>query len=261
MKINVQINHAHITDKLKGYAQTQVRFLVSKTLNGVAFDLKRHVQAQMPVRFDRPTTYAINRVTVEKSTKANLSAEVYFKESEEQRGKGKGEFIRPGAEGASSRAQKRSEYLLTRNGILPAGWVTLPGRYLASRLDGNGNVPGSYYKQFINLLQLKLIETDRAKKQSMASQKRASKMGVANEFFAVKPGGNTLGAGGKFLYPGIYKRSGRGGDKLLHYFKFVKKASYKVRLDLQKETQSMIAASAQKNWNDAVEYIKRDLAS
>jgi hypothetical protein len=260
MKIGVQINHKHITDKLSGYAKTQIRFLVSNTLNGVAFDLKNHIQKTLPVSFERPTKFTLNSLAVEKSKKETLKAEVFFKDSQAEQGKAQREFIRPGALGSPSRSQKRSEYLLTKKGVLPAGWVTYPGTYMMGKLDAYGNVPGSYYKQVINILQLKKMETAQAKKISAASQKRSAKMGVDVEFFAVQPGNNTLGAGGRHLYPGIYRRAGRRGDVLQQYFKFVKKAKYKVRLDLDKEARSMLQASAQKNWDATVEWIKKDLA-
>jgi len=260
MKIDVKINHAHITDKLKGYAQGQMRFLVSNTLNGVAFDLKKHVEKTLPVAFDRPTRFTLNSLAVGKSRKDTLKAEVFFKDSQAEQGKAQREFIRPGALGAISRSQKRSEYLLTRHGVLPAGWVMTPGKFLADKLDGHGNVPGSYYKQFINLLQLKKIESDKVRKQSMASQKRAAKMGVADEFFAVAPGKNNLGKNGGWLPPGIWKRTGRRGERPVQYFKFVRKAKYRVRLDLDKEARGMLQASAQKNCDSTVAWIKKDLA-
>jgi hypothetical protein len=260
MKIGVQINHKHITDKLSGYAKTQMRFLVSNTLNGVAFDLKNHIQKAMPVSFDRPTKFTLNSLAVEKSKKDTLKAEVFFKDSQAEQGKAQREFIRPGAMGSPSRSQKRSEYLLTRSGVLPAGWITTPGRFFNDKLDVHGNVPGSYYKQIINLLQLKKVETAQAKKQSMASQKRAAKMGVADEFFAVPPGKNRLGKNGGWLPPGVWKRTGKLGDRPVQYFKFVKRAKYQMRLDLDKEARSMLQASAQKNWNSTVEWIKKDLA-
>ena len=260
MKLAIQIDHRHITDKLASYAQGQARFLVSNAINGVAFDVQRHIKKTMLLVFDRPTNFAVSSVSVEKSNKATLSAQVYFKDSQDERGKAAREFIRPGALGASRRSQKRSEYLLTRNGVLPAGWILTPGKFLEGKLDGYGNVPGSYYKQVINLLQLKLIETDRAKRQSLASQKRATKMGVGAEFFAVQPGKNTFGKGGGSLPPGIWKRTGRKGERPVQYFKFVKKASYRVRLDLDKEVRGMVQGSVQANWEKTVAFMIRDLS-
>jgi hypothetical protein len=260
MKLDIRIDHRHITDKLAGYAQGQARFLVSNTLNGVAFDIKNHIQKTLPIAFDRPTRYTLNSLAVEKSQKDTLKAEVIFKDSQAEQGKAAREYIRPGALGASKRNQKRSEYLLTRNGVLPAGWVLTAGKFLAGKLDGYGNVPGSYYKQVINLLQLKRIETDRARNQSLASQKRAAKMGVSDEFFAVQPGKNNLARNGGWLPPGIWKRTGRKGEKPVQYFKFVKKASYKVRLDIDKEARGIVQASAQANWDKTVAYIIRDLS-
>jgi hypothetical protein len=260
MKLAIQINHAHLTDKLTGLARQQVPFLVSKTINGVALDVFKRIKGQMPVVFDRPTAFAVNALDRKLSNKADLTATVFFKDSAEAQGKSQREFLRPGALGAAARAQKRSEYLLSRRGVLPAGWVLYPGTHFAGKLDAYGNVPGSIYKQVINVLQLKKMETAQAKKISAASQKRSAKMGVDVEFFALPPGNNTLGSGGRHLYPGIYRRAGRRGDVLQQYFKFVRKGRYTKRLDMEKEARTVLETSAQKQWQDAMAYIRKDLA-
>jgi len=187
--------------------------------------------------------------------KTSLTAEVYFPDSQAESGHATREYIRPGAEGSRARAQKKTEYLLTRMGYLPTGWVTTPGRYIMEgKLDGFGNMPGSYYKQIIRNLGIKNTKGP-PKPVSGASQRRAARMAVPNEFFAVKTGTNSLAKGGGWLPPGVYKREGKGGSTLRQYLKFVKKASYKQRLNVLAEVQTAVTTHLQTRWNESVKEI------
>ena len=190
---------------------------------------------------------------MQRAEKKTLTAVVYFPDSQAESGRATREYVRPGAQGAMARSQKKTEYLLTRMGILPAGWVTVPGRYImAGKLDGYGNMPGSYYKQIIRNLQIK---TKALKPIPAASQKRAARMGVANEFFAISPGANSAAKGGGWLPPGVYKREGRKGEILRQYLKFVKKASYRQRLDVKDEAQKAVSLNVDKRFKESVQDI------
>src|SRR3990172_1781768 len=88
-----------------------------------------------------------------------------------------------------------------------------------------------------------------------ASPRRAKRMQVANEFFAVSPGRNTLAKGGGWLPPGVYKREGAGGHTLRQYLKFVRKAGYRKRLDVEAEAAAAVKANVQRRWDDTVKLI------
>jgi hypothetical protein len=113
-----------------------------------------------------------------------------------------------------------------------------PGSYMKGKLDGFGNVPGNYYRQIIRSLQIRVPGDRYFKGISKASQKRAARLGVATEFFAVGRGRNTLNKGGGWLPPGVYKRAGRKGEKLEQYFKFMPRAAYRQRLDMPKVAEA-----------------------
>lgn len=233
----------------------QVPFVTARTLTALAGDVQDHLKRQLPVAFDRPTPFTQRGIFMQRAEKRDLTAIVYFPESQDQSGKATREYIRPGAMGASARNQKKTEYLLTRMGWMPSGWVTVPGKYImAGKLNSYGNMPGSYYKQIIRALQIKTTKGP-PKPPSAASQKRAVKMGVASEFFAVAPGANRLSKGGGWLPPGVYKREGRHGEVLRQYLKFVRKASYKMRLNVKAEAQKAVTQNLNKRWNEAVQEI------
>ena len=209
-------------------------YVAATMLTGLAGAVQRKITAELPKAFDRPTPYTQRSVFTKDANKTKLQSEVYFPKSEQQQGQSKREYIRPGAQGSTSRAQKRSEVLLVRMGVLPSGWVTVPGKFaMANLLDGYGNLKGQYYRQIIRNLQLKQGERGPARGISKASQRRATRMGVDNEFFAVTPGSNRLAKGGGWLPPGVYKREGKQGQTLRQYLKFVRKAAYRKRLDME----------------------------
>lgn len=193
--------------------------------------------------FDRPTEFTRRGFFMKPATKASPVAEIFVPDSPNERGIGSREYMRPGTEKQMRRKQRRHEALLSKMGVMPPGWVTVPGKRM--KLDRHGNLPGSIYKQIVNVLQLKKIETVRARNVYAASVRRSARMGVENEFFAVSPGANTMAKGGGWLPPGVYRRTGPKGDNLIQYLKFVKKADYKQRLDLDKVASEVIAKEGQ----------------
>lgn len=251
MNIDIHVQTRHVTDNLSDTAKRHVPFLVARMLTGLASDTQTHFKRRLPVAFDRPTPFTQRGVFMKRAEKTTLVSEVFFPQSQEERGRAQREYIRPGVNGATyARQQKKTEFLLTRMGVLPAGWVTVPGRYIQNgKLDGYGNMPGAYYKQIIRNLQLK---THALKPIPAASQKRAARMGVDNEFFAVTPGRNTLGKGGGWLPPGVWKRQGKGGRTLLQYLKFVRKASYRQRFDVKAEAETAVRGNLQRRWDTTV---------
>lgn len=211
-------------------------------------------QREMPRAFDRPTPFTVNRMIWQAATRAGLQSAVGIPDSQEAGGKPTSEYMRPGALGSAKRNQKKTEFLLSKRGFLPPGWLLIPGSHLKTKLDGYGNVPGSYYKQVIRSLQIRDASDRYFKPVSKASQARAARMGVASEFFVASPG-NRLAKGGGSLPAGVYRRAGR--DRLQMYFRFTRKSSYEKRLDMPKVAQREIAVMAPKIWPSVL----RDVAT
>jgi len=215
------------------------------------------IQVGMPRAFDRPTPFTVNRVAFKASTRAGLRSVVGVPESRDANGRPTSEYMRPGALGAGKRNQRKSEFMLARAGHLPAGWVMTPGSFMRDKLDGYGNVPGSYYKQVIRSLQIRAPGDRYFKGVSKASKGRAARMGATSEFFAVGRGRNTLNKGGGWLPPGVYKRAGKRGERLEQYFKFMPRASYRKRLDLPKLAGDAVKAKGSAIWRS----VMRDVAT
>lgn len=222
------VRTAPASDALKKEFRAMIPYVAAKTLTGLGGAVFARMPGELQKRFDQPTSYTLKSVRHEFANKAKLRSAVGFPQSQDASGKSKNEFMRPGAQGTSSRRQKRTEFLLSKQGWLPPGWITVPGSHAKKALlDPSGNIPGSIYKQIINVLQ---IRYNKPKPISRASQRRAASLGVEREFFAVAPGTNALGRNRGYLPAGVYRRTKKG---LLQYLLFVKRAAYDQRIDMR----------------------------
>jgi hypothetical protein len=251
MQITFNIDFKDAAKALSEYAPKQVKFAMAKTLTALAQDGRDAIIKQMPVSFDRPTSFTLRAPSFEKATPATQESRVYIKDSQDAAGKSINEHLRPEAIGTPARHQKKTEFLLTRLGFLPAGWVTTPGKAMPQ--DVNGNMPGSYYKQIVNVLQLKPgSRYASGKGVSDRSQKKAKRFGVPVEIFCVAPGKNTMAKGGGWLPPGVYQHL--PGRKLRQMLKFVRKASYAKLLDVEKIVTEVVTTNAEKRWAESVDF-------
>ena len=240
-------------------------YVQSTLLSNLAFRVQDKLREQLPVKFDRPTPFTVRGVFVKKATVQEPAALVYFPESEDALGKAKREYMRPGALGAPRRRQKRTEFLLSKTGFLPPGWVTTPGSSAQKHgyMDGFGNVHPSVYKQIVNVLQLKPASGLKGARNIAArSAKRAKAMGTPVEFFAVAPGKNTASLTGAWLPPGVYKRVGKKKVESLHQvLKFVSTARYEPRIDIEAIAREEVAKSLQAEFDRAYASVKQRFAA
>lgn len=252
MEISFTVDFKDVAQQLAVEYPKQVSFAMAKTLSALARDGMDAVVKQLPIAFDRPTGFTLKAPAREDATKASQQSRVFLKESGDQAG-GKYDYLQPGVHGASARHQKRAEMLLTRNGWLPPGYITVPGK--AMPIDpATGAMAGSYYRQIVNILQLKVIESKSARKTYAASVKRTKKLGVEAEMFVAQPG-NRLSTGGGRLPPGVYKHL--PGRKLLQMLKFVPRAAYTARFDFDKTVTDAVTANAEKRWAESSDFATR----
>lgn len=225
--------------------------VAARTLTALASDSRKGIRSAISGGFDRPTPFTLTRVVFAPATAVNLRSTVGIPDSGAAGGKSTSEYMRPGAQGSRARYQKKSEYLLARMGYMPVGWVMLPGSFPRNKTDGYGNVPGSYYKQIIRDLQIKNTKGP-PKPRFGVAQRRAARMGVSNEFFAVGSGRNTLNKGGGWLPPGVYRRTGKGGAMLLQYFRFMPRAAYQKKIDIPSGVKDIVKQNAGLRWREAM---------
>lgn len=253
--INAVVTYQHIPRSMQRL-RAELPGVAARVLTEFARVGADATQRSIPQAFDRPTPFTVRRVQWQAASRADLQSVVAIPDSGEAGGRGTSEYMRPGALGAARRNQKKTEYLLSLRGVLPAGWVMAPGSFMADKRDGYGNVPGSYYKQVIRALQIRQAGDRYFKGVSKASRARAARMRVSDEFFAVGPGANASG-NTAHLTPGIYRVVGRNGDRLDQYFVFKPRAAYKQRLNMPEVVQQAVQARAPAVWQS----VMRDTAA
>lgn len=246
MKFGAVVNSSGVKDAFSVTAK-QLPYVAAIVLTKLAGDAKSALVTKMPEVFDRPTDFTKRGVYTQSAAKSKLESFVFVPNSLDEQGKSAREYIRPGAQGSGGRRQKRTEYLLTRMGALPYGWVSTPGK--GATLDAYGNIGGSVYKQIINVLQIR----GDAKPVSARSVKGAKRLGVASLFFVVAPGANKLAKNGGWLPPGVWKHL--SGGRITQILKFVRRASYKPRLDFEAVSAQSMNENILTRWNESAAVI------
>lgn len=230
----------------------QVRYAASRAINAALRVGLQAEQQRMGAVFDRPTPYTLRGgVSVKPSDKANLVGELAIATV------ATGENVPPGkpllAEvRGGARRLKRSEVLLQRAGLLPQGWLTVPGR--GAKMDGYGNIQRGQILQILSWFAAYPETNSRAgrvrnsmRDNSTAAGRAKRAAGTRNraglEYFAVQPGGR----GG--LSPGIYARQTAGKRftgpvvRPRAVLVFVQRTQYAKRFDFVATAQQAIATA------------------
>lgn len=223
---------------LQDLAANQIPYATMLALNGTAFATRTAIQQEIKRVFDRPTPWLVNQVTVRKATKTDLAAIVGTLEGiKNQFGQNVGfsrassgvyeRILAPHIEGGQ-RMQKRSEQRLQRAGILPPGWIIVPGPGMP--LDAYGNAKADeliMILSWLNALNWSSQGAMQNRAERISKRKnRAERRGDA--YFAI---GRTSekALGSRYLRPGVYKRTGRGKVQAMLYF--VSRYAYQIKLD------------------------------
>lgn len=166
-------------------------------LNDVAFMAKSAVVEQMKVDLDRPTSFTLNAFYVDKASKENLSAKLRFQDptrlSESQH------YLYPTTYGVI-RGFKKFEAALLAKGLIPSGWMTVPGK--DQPLDAYGNVSSGLMKEILAWFEAHPVRAgyqNNMTDATRAKRRAGTRSTLGYEFFVLKTGkGKTP--------PGIYRR-------------------------------------------------------
>jgi hypothetical protein len=235
-------------------------------LDDVAFQARRDVQIEMRRRFDRPTPFTLNAVAVQTTRRtAEIRATVREAMGVTQSGAAAYVFLRdPGGKAVNPnsvlqaeieggrRNDKRMERALQRLGVLNSGWQVVPASGLPpEKLDGYGNVRGSFIVQLISYFQgfgeqgYRANMTDKRKAQ-LAKRGRTARGFVevrGVEYFISRGPGTWFGRGSwkrgreQHLAPGIWSRSGLHGTNIKPVFMFVRRPVYRSVLPFEQIVQ------------------------
>ena len=242
--LHLEINTLEVLAKMESQAK-QIAYATMVALNKTAEQAKSEILTEVDRVFDRPTPWTRNSLRIKYATKANLSAEVAFKDraaTDASRS-----VLQPHAFGGK-RHYKAFEARLLGMGILPSGWNAVPGA--AAQLDGFGNMAQGQINQILNVMTS--YAAGGGSKTIDRLAKGNKKKGVYGfEYFVLPPGANPPG---KHLPPGIYQRVATGfGTSLKPVLVFVKQANYKTRLDFYGIGQRVVDRDLQSNFKQAIE--------
>lgn len=227
MRITQSISGTEAVLAAMAQSERQARFAMSVALNRTAVLAADAVRATMPSVFDRPTPWVIKSLRVNRSTKANLVAEIAYKD--------KGLYgssrtmIEPHVHQGVKRQHKAMETRLQRAGHLPSGWYAVPGS--AAKLDSYGNMSQGQISQLLNVLGT-YTESGYNKANAKTSARLArgdAKKGLAGFVYWINPAAGRRQSG---LPPGVYQRVGVGSTaRSRPVLVFVRNVSYRPRLD------------------------------
>lgn len=222
----------------------QFRFAAAVALTRTAQTARLDLRRKMPEVFDRPTRFTLNSVFIIPAKKDTLRATVWLKDTGDA---ASAEYLKPQVFGGK-RAQKRFEKRLQASGIMPPGWVAVPGN--GAQYDSYGNMRSQQIVQVLSVLRAQL---DYNQNTTERSAKRAKAAGKSRDYFVSGPRvAAKLGNGGRLPF-GIYQRL-RG--KVVSIMKFVPSASYQRRFDffgiVRATVQRELSKELRKSWEQAL---------
>lgn len=243
MKLTIDMNTKAVLDAMdKSVKQAQYATMVA--INKSADVAKQAVVKQLPVVFDRPTSWVLNSLRVERANdRLKPVAELAFKDMSSS--VSSRTMIFPHVEGGA-RHFKAMEARLSAMGYLPKDYNAVPGG--AAVLDGNGNMSRGQISQLLNVLGT--YREDGYNKANANTRKRlangnAKKNIYGFEYFVSygNIGRTNIGVDRhgdmqktqihlNHLAPGVYQRVQTGfGTSIKPILIFVKRAQYRKRLD------------------------------
>lgn len=190
---------------------------LADALNHTANQARIALRTEISSVFDRPTPFTLNAVRVLHAKPQTLDAAIFVKDEKDGASKGFApeDWFKPQVSGGP-RSLKRSEEMLRRAGVLPAGMFVTPGK--GARLDRYGNLSRGHMNQILSGL---MAAEDRSGASANATRsKRSMRKGHGAAFFVMRDkSGKAFGVGE------------RRGKSLAVVLAFVKRPQYTQRLD------------------------------
>jgi len=146
LDINVELEVKGLTKHLNDIQKKQIPFATKRTLDKLAWRVKKEEQKEMRRIFDRPTPFTLNSLYTKNAKKTHLVSYVWLK-ADALKGTPAINYLGPHIFNGPRR-QKGVEKLLTARGILPRGNYVVPGK--RARLDKYGNISKGQLNQILS---------------------------------------------------------------------------------------------------------------
>lgn len=209
-------------DAIGPKALTAAREGINRTAEWAQTDVVRAMRRV----FDRPVPFTLRSLRVYYAkTGPNPVATLWFRQRSADRDK---LWARPQIEGGE-RDLKPMELRLQRAGLMPKGWLIVPGD--AAPLDAYGNMSPGEISRILNVLGTYTeAGYNKANDKTRARLRKGNvKKGIAGFEYWVNPVGPRQA---KHLQPGVYRRVYvEGKTELKPMMIFVSRARYRARLD------------------------------
>ena len=140
----VTIDRRSLDIAAKKWVQKQVPYATALALNSIATGVKADIRTSMQATFDRPTPWTLNAFTIDKASKANLTATIRMKDFAPG-GTPAWKYLGPQMEGGA-RNQKRFERALQITNQAAAFALPASG----ASLNAYGNVSASLITQVLS---------------------------------------------------------------------------------------------------------------
>jgi hypothetical protein len=226
--ISLDIDTKPVERRMTQDARRQLPFAMALTLTTLAKQAQAAEKEEMKRVFDRPTRWTLNAVRIQPATKRSLQSRVFLVE-DASKGTAAADYLAPQILGGR-REQKRYERRLSRAGVLPRGWVTVPGE--AVPRNKYGNVSQGRIVQMLSAARAFGESGYDANPTGSARSRRAQGRSGADRMFVSRGRGMWFGRR-QTLPAGIWQRMGRGGRRVRPLLLFVRAASYSPRFDFQ----------------------------
>lgn len=198
LQITVDTSIGRALGQLEKFSDRRMRASIATALTRTAKTAAQAVRDDMPSQVSNPTPYTQRGVRFQGATAQDLSAVVYFPIDRSGGQRAQGQYLSRIISGTGKRPAKAFEVALQARGLLPAGWVTVPGP--ACKLDSFGNISQGTIRTLLSSTNYGPPKPTKGKR---------SKGANAGQIFAV------LQKRGR-MPPGIYIRQGNTARAVLY---------------------------------------------
>jgi hypothetical protein len=255
MKIQIDPKSmANLKAELKDFSERRLNAAVATALTRTAVQVKKKIAASMGSSLNNPTPYTMRQLRHVGASADKLVAAVGFNVVAIQDERGNviryrdlgpdqtpaGKYMQFQAEGGRRRA-KRFEVALQKVGVLPKGWVAVPGQ--RAKLDAYGNQSVGELRQILSWFDAaEMVAGSRQNMRQEGRDKRrkGTRKTAGFEYFVAPVGGirtfsrKTGSTGTHKMQPGIYRRTTFAmGNRIEPVVIFVQRANYRKRFDFQ----------------------------
>ena len=242
-----------VREQLQRLSGPQARQAYASALNDTGHHVRREMGKALRGAFDRPTPYIVNSPKFVAATPDKLSLSV--RPTQDARNlPSKGgkagvdqQKILQAQEFGGARADKKSEAILRRAGLLPAGLqAVIPREPFPGSEDGHGNIDGKFLRSVLSYLQTfgEVGYKANMTKKSQANVREFGKARVSKaqrEQAGPRMGRRYFVAMGKWrdgragnLPPGIWAQLGASGAIVKPVLMFVRAARYTPRISMER---------------------------